>query len=179
MMQAAFGRYQDLSFGQQQQPKKGKMSHIEDRVRETIKTLRSRLGGEGKPLSQTEMAARIGKTLITVQRYESTGVIPTDALGAYCRVAMENDYNDIAESLRQILIEQIGEDAMNAILWEPATRRKVLKIANGVPETLRPTVEELLDLLQNPQTDAEIHEVRFLMSRLEERRKRRKGNGTR
>ncbi len=91
-------------------------------------------------LSQTAFGRRIGRTLNTVLRYESQMAPGGEALIPYAILAIECQFDDLADIFRTALISDLGADIERVIGW----KQKETSGSISVPHEVRTLVEAFL-----------------------------------
>lgn len=111
----------------------------ERQLRAILRQLRSRLG-----LTQTQMAEQTGRTLGTIQRYE-TQIPPSGAaLAAFVNLASDAGFHDIAGPLRAAIVEDLGPELVRAIAGIPRSQRHV-------PRDLQHLVDQFVEFMSSAE----------------------------
>ncbi len=107
-------------------------------LRRATRDLRARMG-----LSQTAFGRRIGRTLNTVLRYESQMAPRGEALIPYAILAIECQFDDLADLFRTALIADLGADIERVIGW----KQQQTSGSISVPHEVRTLVDAFLTFM--------------------------------
>ena len=136
----------------------------DEQIRTALRELRSRLGK-----TQTEFADYIGKSYPMVRVYESERTPQGLTLAQFISLASSHGYTDLAAVFSNALLEDLGQETVDAILRavELRTGNKENISTVTVPQSVDPRlVGKFIDFMKSRQGSEKDQALRVLLPRI-------------